>query len=79
MQNFKGVFDHNRKRLTEKFDGGGKLINVMQFQRVIEVLLISEGGTYNFKEKIAYLLLKYTPPFQNTCLFWRNCCNQEAK
>jgi len=28
---FQGVFDHNRKQLTEKFDGGGKLINVMQF------------------------------------------------
>ena len=44
MQNFKGVFDHNRKQLTEKFDGGGKLINVIQFQRgVIEILLISGG------------------------------------
>jgi hypothetical protein len=29
--------------LTEKFDGGGKLINVVQFQGVIEVLLISGG------------------------------------
>jgi len=26
-----GVFDHNRKQLTEKFNGGGELINVMQF------------------------------------------------
>jgi len=29
--------------LTEKFDGGGKLINVVQIHGVIEVLLISEG------------------------------------
>ena len=45
MQNFRGVFDHNRKQLTEKFDGGGKLINVMQFRGGggIEVLLISGG------------------------------------
>jgi len=27
--------------LTEKFDGMSKLINVVQFKRVIEVLLIS--------------------------------------
>jgi len=36
---FQGVFDHNRKQLTEKFNRGGKLINVMQFQGI--VLLIS--------------------------------------
>jgi len=30
--------------LTEKFDGEGKLINVMQFQGVIKILLISEGN-----------------------------------
>jgi len=29
--------------LTEKFDGGGKLINVVKFQGVIKVLLISDG------------------------------------
>jgi len=29
--------------LTEEFDGGGKLTNVVQFQEVIEVLLMSEG------------------------------------
>jgi len=29
--------------LTEKFDRGGKLINVVQFQWVIKVLLISKG------------------------------------
>jgi len=27
--------------LTEQFDGGGKLISVMQFERVIKVLLMS--------------------------------------
>jgi len=32
VQNFRGIFDHNRKQLTKKFDGRGKLINVMQFQ-----------------------------------------------
>jgi len=32
--------------LTEEFDGGGKLINVVQFQGVIEVLLISGGGNW---------------------------------
>jgi len=38
--------------LLEKFDGGGKLISVVQFQGVIEVLLISGGvidETYNFR------------------------------
>jgi len=29
--------------LTEKFDRGGKLINVVQFQRVIKILLILKG------------------------------------
>jgi len=29
--------------LTEEFDGGGKLTNVVQFQGIIEVLLILEG------------------------------------
>jgi len=29
--------------VTKKFDGGGKLINVVQFQGAIEVLLISRG------------------------------------
>jgi len=29
--------------LTEKFDREGKLINVVQFQGVIEVLLTSKG------------------------------------
>ncbi|RHN60458.1 hypothetical protein MtrunA17_Chr4g0026031 [Medicago truncatula] len=29
--------------LTEKFDGRGKLTNVVKFQGVIEVLLISEN------------------------------------
>ena len=44
--------------LTEKFDERGKLINVMQFRRVIEVLLISGGNWRNlqFQRIIAYLL-----------------------
>jgi len=53
---FQGVFDHNRKQLTEKFNGGGKLINVMQFYGVIEVLLILRGvidKTYNLRREIA--------------------------
>jgi len=37
----------------------GKLINVIQFRGVIEVLLMSEeviDETYNFRKPIAYLL-----------------------
>ena len=30
--------------LTKEFDGGGKLINVVQFHGIIEVLLISGGN-----------------------------------
>jgi len=37
-----GVICKTSCSLTEKFDGGGKLINVVQFYGVIEVLLISE-------------------------------------
>jgi len=29
--------------LTEEFDEGGKLINVVQFQKVIDILLILRG------------------------------------
>jgi len=35
--------------LTEDFDGRGKLINVVQFQGVIEVLLISGGNWRNLQ------------------------------
>jgi len=57
---FQGVFDHNRKQLTEKFDGGGKLINVMQFQGGNWNFVNFRGvidETYNFRGEIAYLLI----------------------
>ena len=48
--------------LTKKFDGGGKLINIVQFQRgnwsfvnVREVI----NETYNFRRVIVYLLDVY--------------------
>jgi len=34
--------------------------------------LIFDAGSFSFLSNIL-------PPFQNTCPFWRNCCNQEAK
>jgi len=46
--------------LTKEFDGGGKLINVVQFRGKTEVLLISGGvidETYNFRGVIVYLLI----------------------
>jgi len=43
VQNFTGVICSYYVDLTDEFDGGGKLINIMQFQRIIEVLLISRG------------------------------------
>jgi len=59
VQNFRGVFDHNRKQLTEKFDGEGKLVNVMQFQEGNWSFVNFRGvidETYNFRGEIAYLL-----------------------
>ena len=48
--------------LTEKFDGGGKLINVVQFQGGNWSFVNFRGvidETYNFRGVIAYLLHKY--------------------
>ena len=47
--------------LTEKFNGGGKLINVVQFQGGNWSFVNVRGWideTYNFKGVIAYLLIK---------------------
>jgi len=41
VQNFRGGICKTSHSLTEKFDGRGKLINVVKFQGVIEVLLFS--------------------------------------
>ena len=48
--------------LTEEFDGGGKLINVVQFQGGDWSFVNFRGvidETYNFRGVIAYLLMAY--------------------
>jgi len=50
VQNFWGGICKTSCSLTEKFDGGSKLINAVKFQGVID-------ETYNFRGVIAYLLV----------------------
>jgi len=61
--------------LTEEFDGGGKLINVVQFQGDNWSFVNFRGvidETYNFMGVIAYLLEKidFEKATKNSFSFW---------